>query len=82
MNIYDLREIEWAVTTRAQGSMDFVIIPGALGSSLEPSHDLRGITDKFGIDATKPLGDLAKDFNRTIVPGYEKVDIRKYFPNI
>ena len=37
--------------------MDYVMVEGALGSSLEPSHDLRGVTDKVGIDATKPLND-------------------------
>ena len=57
VDIYDVQDIEWAITTRAQASIDFVIVPGALGSSLEPSHDLRGVTDKVGIDATKPLDD-------------------------
>lgn len=82
VDIYNLRDIEWAITSRAQGSLDFVIIPGALGSSLEPSHDLRGVTDKFGIDATKPLGEVSKKFERAKIPGFEKVDINKYFPNI
>ncbi len=82
VNIYDLKEIEWAITTRTQASLDFVITQGALGSSLEPSHDLRGITDKLGIDATKPLGEAARKFERAVVPGYEKVDISRYFSNI
>lgn len=81
VNIYDVSEIEWAITSRAQASHDFVIIPNALGSSLEPSHDLRGVTDKLGIDATKPLGYNGK-FDRSIIPGYDKIDISKYFPNI
>ncbi len=59
-----------------------VVIPSALGSSLEPSHDLRGVTDKVGIDATKPLGELAVEFERAIIPGYENIDINKYFPNL
>ena len=82
VDIYDLREIEWAITTRTQGSLDFVIIPGALGSSLEPSHDLRGITDKIGIDATKPVGELSKKFERCSIPGFDNIDIKRYFPNI
>lgn len=81
VDIYNPREIEWAITTRAQGSHDIVIIPGALGSSLEPSHDIRGVTDKIGVDATKPLESDGK-FERTRIPGYENIDIRKYFPNI
>jgi len=82
VDIFDLQDIEWAIASRAQASEDVVIIPGALGSSLEPSHDLRGVSDKIGIDATKPLGEVAEKFERAIVPGYEDIDIRKYFPNM
>ena len=82
VNIFDLQDIEWAITTRAQASQDLVIIPGALGSSLEPSHGLRGVTDKVGIDATKPLGERGANFERAIIPGFEDIDINRYFPNI
>lgn len=82
VNIFDLQDIEWAITTRSQASLDYVIVEGALGSSLEPSHDLRGITDKVGIDATKPLGDKDEKFHRAIIPGYDKIEIKRYFPDI
>ena len=82
VDIFDVQDIEWAITTRSQASLDMVVIPSALGSSLEPSHDLRGVTDKVGIDATKPLGELAVEFERAIIPGYENIDINKYFPNL
>ena len=82
VNIFDLQEIEWAITTRAQASMDYTIVEGALGSSLEPSHDIRGVTDKVGIDATKPLEDNTGKFSRAIIPEYDNIDISKYFPNI
>lgn len=82
VNIYDPQEIEWAITTRAQASNDFVIIKSALGSALEPSHTIRGTSDKVGIDATKPItGDIER-FERTKIPGYDKIDINKYFPTI
>lgn len=82
VDIYDVQDIEWAITTRAQASEDFVIVPGGLGSSLEPSHDLRGVTDKVGIDATKPLDYKNGRFDRATIPGYENIEIGKYFPNI
>ena len=82
VNIFDLQDIEWAITTRSHASLDYVIVEGALGSSLEPSHDLRGITDKVGIDATKPLGDKDQKFHRAIIPGYDKIEIKRYFPDI
>lgn len=82
VDIYDVQDIEWAITTRTQARDDFVIVPGALGSNLEPSHGLRGVTDKVGIDATKPLKDEDKRFERAIIPGFENIDINRYFPNI
>lgn len=82
VDIYDLQDIEWGITTRSQASLDYTIVEGALGSSLEPSHDLRGVTDKVGIDATKPLDDKDEHFHRAIIPNYENIDIRQYFPNI
>lgn len=82
VDIFDLQDIEWAITTRSQASMDYVIVEGALGSSLEPSHDLRGVTDKLGIDATKPLKDKNGKFSRAIIPNYDKIEISRYFPNI
>ncbi|SNS60573.1 2,5-furandicarboxylate decarboxylase 1 [Anaerovirgula multivorans] len=79
VDIFSPDDIEWAIATRMQASKDLVIVPGALGSGLEPSHSLSGITDKVGIDATKPIGELGKRFERAVIPGYEKIDISKYF---
>ena len=82
VDIYDLQDVEWAITTRAQATLDFTVVEGALGSPLEPSHALRGVTDKVGIDATKPLNDEEGNFDRAIIPGYDNIDIYKYFPNL
>lgn len=82
VDLYDLQDIEWAIATRTQASLDFVIVPGAIGSGLEPSHGLRGVTDKVGIDATKPLNDKDLHFERAFIPGCEDIDIEKYFPNL
>lgn len=82
VDMYDVQDIEWAITTRSQADKDFEIIKGAVGSGLEPSHGLRGVSDKVGIDATKPLDDKNNKFERAFVPGYEKIDIGKYFPEL
>ncbi len=82
VDIYNTEDVDWAITTRSQASLDYVIVEGALGSTLEPSHGLRGVTDKVGIDATKPLNDPDGHFERAVIPGYENIDISKYFPNI
>lgn len=82
VNIYDPQEIEWAITTRAQASDDFTIIKSALGSALEPSHTIKNASDKIGIDATKPIVGDTERFERTQIPGYNDIDIKKYFPTI
>jgi len=62
VNIYDDREVEWAIATRFQADRDLVIIPNARGSSLDPSAE-KSLTTKWGIDATKPL-DRKEEFER------------------
>jgi len=65
INIYDDREVEWAIATRFQADKDLVIIPNARGSSLDPSAE-KSLTTKWGIDATKPL-DRKEEFERASV---------------
>ncbi|AEC52555.1 hypothetical protein PNA2_1640 [Pyrococcus sp. NA2] len=62
INIYDDREVEWAVATRFQPDRDLVIIANARGSSLDPSGK-DGLTAKWGIDATKPM-ERREEFER------------------
>ena len=60
IDIYDDRQVEWAVATRFQASRSLTVINNAAGSSLDPSAE--GTTSKVAIDATLPLG--AKGFER------------------
>jgi len=54
VNIYDDAHVLWAVATRSQWDKDMVVIPGMMGTRLDPSaSDI--ITTKGGIDATKPV---------------------------
>ncbi|MDR3282890.1 MAG: UbiD family decarboxylase [Candidatus Methanoplasma sp.] len=52
VDIFDDRAVEWAVATRMQGDR-ILTIPGAAGSSLDPST--HGTTFKVGFDATIPM---------------------------
>ncbi|MFQ6013468.1 MAG: UbiD family decarboxylase [Thermoplasmata archaeon] len=54
IDIYDDRDVEWALATRFQADRDLVVIEGAKGSSIDPSAG--ETTAKMGLDATKPLG--------------------------
>jgi UbiD family decarboxylase len=64
IDIFNDREVEWAVATRMQGDR-IVIIPGAAGSSLDPSVD--STTYKVGYDATMPLNKDRKIFEKARV---------------
>ena len=82
VDIFDPRDLEFALASRFQASRDLVIIPHALGSPLEASHQERGVSDKLGIDATKPLEDPHHLYERAVLPGFSHAfDIRKYFPD-
>ena len=53
VDIFDDKEVEWAVATRFQATR-LITISNSKGSSLDPSAD-DSITCKVGIDATIPL---------------------------
>jgi UbiD family decarboxylase len=61
IDIFDDRQVEWAVATRFQADR-MVRIKDAAGSSLDPSAD--GTTWKVGIDATRPLNADEKKFRK------------------
>jgi UbiD family decarboxylase len=62
VDIYDDRQVEWAVATRFQAHRGLLVVNNAAGSSLDPSAG--GTTSKVGIDATKPIGSKAFDLAR------------------
>jgi len=66
IDVYDDRDVEWAVATRFQADRGLVVLHGVRGSSIDPSaHD--GFTSKVGIDATKPLGADSAMFEKATV---------------
>lgn len=76
VNIFDAEDVEWAIATRCQADQDVFIIPGAKGSPLESSHNLRGVSAKMGIDATYPLS-KKEQFKRTSVP-FQTINLNDY----
>jgi UbiD family decarboxylase len=59
IDIYNLQDLEYAVSTRVRGDEDIVIHPNVRGSTLDP-RSVDGITTKVGIDATMTLGEEVK----------------------
>ncbi len=81
VDVFDPMDVESALATRVQASKDLVIIPGGLGTGLDPSHLISNTSDKVGIDATKPLGSMNDKFEKVRIPGYEALDLTRFFPN-
>ncbi len=55
IDIFDDRDVEWAIATRFQADRGLVVLHDVRGSSIDPSGR-DGFTSKMGIDATRPLG--------------------------
>ncbi len=67
IDVDDPCSVEWAIATRFQASRGLVVIKGSRGSTLDPSS-VDGLTDKVGIDATKPIDMDPKLFKRAEIP--------------
>ena len=52
VNIFNDREVNWAIATRCQPDRDITIITNTRGSDLDPSTKEDGYTAKWGVDAT------------------------------
>lgn len=65
IDIFDDREVEWAVATRMQADK-IIRIPGAAGSSLDPSAGKT--TWKVGFDATLPMDADRAPYVKATVP--------------
>lgn len=59
IDIYDDRDVEWAMATRFQADRG-IIVKRERGSSLDPSAYDDNVTNKVGFDATIPVGGKKK----------------------
>lgn len=75
----DAVAVEYAIASRCQADRDFVIMPNAKGSSLDPSSDQANLlTTKLGIDATATLLKPKEHFEIAKIPGQEKTKLGDY----
>ena len=73
IDVHNLLDVEWALSTRMQPDQDIIVIPRLACSTLDPSVPSPRTTAGWGIDATRPAGDPRK-FEKVRVPGVDKVD--------
>jgi 2,5-furandicarboxylate decarboxylase 1 len=52
VDVFDDRQVNWALATRTQPDRDITIVTHARGSDLDPSTREDGYTAKWGVDAT------------------------------
>jgi UbiD family decarboxylase len=72
IDLYDPRQINWAMNTRVQPDRDVHTFPTMTGAPLDPSGPPRQ-SQKMGIDATVPLDADRETFEAVHVPGSEDV---------
>lgn len=79
VDIFDEREVLWAIATRFQGDKDILTVPGVLGPSLDPSSLGSALGCKTGFDCTRgvPESTYAK---RLVVDGevLSRADLADY----
>ena len=86
VDIFDMSDVMWAMTTRFQGDVDFIPIPGVHTHVLDPSNDpafdpsirVHGISCKAIFDCTVPYT-LKKNFERC---KFLEVDPAKWVPEL
>jgi 2,5-furandicarboxylate decarboxylase 1 len=79
VDIFNDRQVNWAIATRCQPDRDIAIISNARGSDLDPSTKEDGYTSKWGVDATaKPL--LANFTPRHRVPKevWQRINVKDF----
>ena len=53
IDVHDINDVIWAVTTRADAARDTMIIPNTPTDTLDPASSLVNLGSKMGIDATQ-----------------------------
>jgi len=71
VNVHDMNDVIWAVTTRADPKRDTMLIDNAPTDTLDPASSLLNLGSKMGIDATKKMKE----------EGYERPIQEEALPN-
>ena len=61
INVHDMNDVIWAVTTRADAARDTIIINNTPTDTLDPASPLVNLGSKLGIDATQKTSEEGYD---------------------
>jgi 4-hydroxy-3-polyprenylbenzoate decarboxylase len=75
VNVHDMNDVIWAITTRADAARDTIIIKDAPTDTLDPASPLVNLGSKLGIDATQKT--LQEGYTREIQQQVKLDDVTK-----
>src|SRR5262245_53702375 len=79
VDIFDDRQVTWALATRCQPDRDITIVTHARGSDLDPSTKEDGYSAKWGVDATaKPSLGAYTPRHRVPPETWRRIDLKEY----
>jgi len=85
VDIFNDREVLWAISTRTQPLVDTFVIPEAMGSPLDPTVGKQGtrtLTSRMGIDATKPVAEPFSEVCEVPLDLLEKMKVEDYLSEV
>jgi UbiD family decarboxylase len=81
VDIFNDRQVSWAIATRCQPDRDILIISNTRGSDLDPSTKEDGNTAKWGVDATaKPSLAGYTPRHRVAKDVFDRLDLKEFVP--
>jgi UbiD family decarboxylase len=79
VDVFDDRQVNWALATRCQPDRDITVITNARGSDLDPSAKEDGYTAKWGVDATaKPSLSAYTPRHRVPPDVHQRLNLKDY----
>ena len=79
VDIFNERQVNWAIATRCQPDRDLLVIPNARGSDLDPSTKEDGYTAKWGVDATaKPSLEAFAPRHRITKELWQRINLKDF----
>jgi UbiD family decarboxylase len=81
VDVFNDRQVNWAIATRCQPDRDIAIIGNSRGSDLDPSTKEDGNTAKWGVDATaKPSLEAYTPRHKVPKQVFDRLDLKDFVP--
>jgi 2,5-furandicarboxylate decarboxylase 1 len=81
VDVFDDRQVNWAIATRCQPDRDLLVVSNARGSDLDPSTSSDGYSGKWGVDATaKPSLDAFTPRHKVPDEVMQRLNLDDYLP--